>query len=365
MAAVDPRLEQYARLLVERAVDVQPGWQVMVIGTPLARPLIEEIVLQIARKGAYPLVRLSWVDHEQVPFDSLWATEAPAELLTAMAPAEAKVRGELDSWMVVFAPENTRAGTVLPPERRALLRHAYVEFNQRRMAPGFPWVGCLYPTEALAQDAGMLLSDYADFVFGACLLDWDAEGERMRRFVDRFDRAETVRIGGDGTDLTMALAPGRSCHVDDAHYNLPGGEFFCCPREDSAEGVVEYSEFPAIYQGASCEGVRLRFEGGVVVDASARTNEAFLHGALDTDEGARRIGELGIGCNPGIQRHTRNVLFDEKMDGTIHIAVGFGLAFAGGTNASAVHWDMVKDLRAGGRIELDGEVVQENGVWAL
>ena len=186
----------------------------------------------------------------------------------------------------------------------------------------------------------------------------------MNRYTERFDAAETVRIVGPGTDLTLSIS-GRSGLVDDAHYNMPGGEFFYSPLEDSAEGVVEFSEFPAVYQGAICEGVRLRFEGGRVVEASATANEEFLLGALDTDEGARRVGELGIGCNPGIQRHTRNTLFDEKIDGTVHLAVGAGLAVVGGVNQSAVHWDMVKDLRSAGRIELDGEVVQENGAWAL
>jgi aminopeptidase len=363
-AFVDPRVEQYARLLVERSLDVQPGWQVMIVSTPLCRPLVEQVVRQIARRGAYPLVRLSFVDLEQVPFDSLWASEAPDELLGAMAPSEARTREELDAWMIVWGSENTHAATLLAPERRAELRKAYLPFNQRRMAPGFPWVGCLFPNDAFAQEAGMTLAAFEDFVYGACLLDWDAERDRMQRYADRFDGADEVRIVGAGTDLTLSIA-GRETLVDDAHYNMPGGEFFASPVEDSAEGVIEYSEFPASYQGANCEGVRLVFEGGQVVEASARTNEEFLIGALDTDEGARRLGELGIGCNPRIQRHMRNTLFDEKIDGTVHLAVGAGLAFVGGLNRSAVHWDMVKELRNGGRIELDGRVVQENGAWAL
>jgi aminopeptidase len=361
---VDPRVEQYARLLVDRSLGVQAGWQVMVVATPSARPLVEELVRQIGRKGAWPLVRLSYVDQEQVPFDSLWATEAPEDLLATMAPSEAHMREELDAWLLVFGSENTRGGTILSPERRQQLRQASMDFTRRRLTGELPWVGCLYPTEALAQDAGMTLADYADFVFGACLLDWELEAARMSRYTERFDAADTVRIVGAGTDLTLSIA-GRSGLVDDAHYNMPGGEFFYSPVEDSAEGVVEFSEFPAVYQGAICEGIRLRFEAGKVVDASATANEAFLIGALDTDEGARRIGELGLGCNPGIQRHTRNTLFDEKIDGTVHLAVGAGVPMVGGTNHSAVHWDMVKDLRPGGRIELDGELVQENGTWAL
>jgi aminopeptidase len=361
---VDPRVEQYARLLIDRSLDVQPGWQVMVVATPSARPLVEELVRQLARKGSWPLVRLSYVDQEQVPFDSLWGTEAPEALLGTMAPIEARTREELDAWLLILGSENTRGATVLAPDRRQKLRAAYQAFAKRRLTLEVPWVGCLYPTESLAQDAGMTLDAYADFVYGACLLDWEAERERMSRYAERFDTADTVRIVGAGTDLTLSLA-GRSGLIDDAHYNMPGGEFFYSPAEDSAEGVVEFSEFPAVYQGAVCEGVRLRFEGGAVVDASATTNEELLIGALDTDEGARRLGELGVGGNPGIQRHTRNTLFDEKIDGTVHLAVGAGIPFVGGLNESAVHWDMVKDLRREGRIELDGRVVQENGVWAL
>ena len=363
-AFVDPRIEQYARLLVERSLDVQPGWQVMVISTPLCRPLVEEVVRGIARRGAYPLVRLSFIDLEQVAFDSLWASEAPDELLGAMAPSEARTREELDAWMIIWGSENTHAATLLAPERRAKLRKAYFPFNQRRMAPGFPWVGCLFPTDAFAQDAGMTLSAFEDFVYGACLLDWDAERDRMQRYADRFDAADEVRIVGAGTDLTLSIA-GRETLVDDAHYNVPGGEFFASPVEDSAEGVIEYSEFPASYQGASCEGVRLVFEGGRIVEASARTNEEFLIAALDTDEGARRLGELGIGCNPGIDRYMKNIYFDEKMNGTVHIALGFGFDHIGGTNESALHWDIVKDLRTSGRMHVDGRLVQEAGRWLL
>jgi len=361
---VDPRVEQYARLLVDRSLGVQPGWQVMIVATPLARPLVEELVRQIARKGAWPLVRLSWVDQEQVPFDTLWATEAPEEMLGTMAPVEERTRDDLDAWMLIFGSENTRGSTMLAAQRRQKLRRAYVSFGRRRLNAEIPWVGCLYPTDAVAQEAGMSLAEYTDFVYGACLRDWDAEGERMRRYADRFDAGDTVRIVGPGTDLTLSIA-GREGLVDDAHFNMPGGEFFYSPVEDSAKGVIEFREFPAVYQGQICEGVRLRFEGGKVVDATARLNEDYLIAALETDDGARRLGELGIGCNPGIQRHTQHTLFDEKIDGTIHLAVGAGIGAVGGLNASAVHWDMVKDLRWGGRIEIDGEVVQENGAWVL
>jgi aminopeptidase len=194
------------------------------------------------------------------------------------------------------------------------------------------------------------------------LVDWPALARDMEGIAARFDAGEEVRIVAAGTDIRFSLA-GRKGLVDALGANMPGGEVFYSPVEDSVEGVVEYGEYPACYQGHQVYGVRLRFEGGRIVDASAESDESFLLAQLDADDGARRLGEFGIGCNPGIQRHVRNTLFDEKMAGTVHLAIGHGFPNLGGRNVSAVHWDMVKDLRRGGRIELDGEVVQENGQW--
>ena len=192
---------------------------------------------------------------------------------------------------------------------------------------------------------------------------WDVERERMQRYANRFDAADEVRIVGADTDLRLSIA-GRSMKVDAGGANIPGGEFFGCPVEDSAEGTIAFTEFPALYAGREITGIRLRFEHGRVVDASADTNEAYLLEMLDSDDGARRLGELGIGCNPGITRYMRNILFDEKIDGTVHVALGNGMPDLGGKNESRIHWDIVKDLRmAGTRIELDGEVVQQDGAW--
>jgi aminopeptidase len=232
------------------------------------------------------------------------------------------------------------------------------------MAMAVPWVIAEYPVPGAAQEAGMTLAQYEQFIFDAVLLDWDAEAERMRRIADVFDSAEEVRIVGRETDLTLSLA-GRAGAVDDGHVNMPGGEVFYSPVEDSAEGVIHFAEFPAVYYGTEVVGARLVFDGGRVVDASATAGEDFLVETLDTDEGARRLGELGIGCNPGIQRYMKNVAFDEKIDGTVHLAVGNSYTFTGGTNSSAIHWDIVKDLRTDGRIYADGRLVQENGAWSL
>jgi aminopeptidase len=232
------------------------------------------------------------------------------------------------------------------------------------MAMEVPWVIAEYPTPAGAQDAGMSIGQYEDFLFDAVLRDWDAEADRMRRIADVFDAADEVRIAGAGTDLTLSLA-GRTGEVEAGHVNMPGGEVFYSPLEDSADGTIEFSEFPAVYLGREVEGARLVFEAGRVIDASARAGEAHLIGTLDTDAGARRLGELGIGCNPGIQRYMKNVAFDEKIDGTIHLAVGNSYPSTGGTNISAIHWDLVKDLRGGGGLYADGRLVQENGRWLI
>jgi aminopeptidase len=356
----DPRLEQYAQILIDTCIGVQPGWQVMVSSSPLARPLVEEVSRQIARRGAYALLRISLTGGGNVP----WLQEATDALLDTPAPIDVHAFETAEAWLSIEAPENTREISAVPAERLGRAQAAMRPHIERIFTRELSWVGCQYPTPALAQDAGMSLEAFEDFLFGACLLDWKAEGERMSRYAERFDAAEEVRIVGDGTDLTLSIA-GRTGEVDAGGANMPGGEFFFSPLEDSAEGTIAFTEFPAVHTGREVTGIRLRFEGGRVVDASATAEEDFLLEMLDRDEGSRRLGELGIGCNPGITRHMKNILFDEKMDGTVHLALGNGLPEVGGTNHSQIHWDIVKDLRRGGRILLDGQVAQENGAWRI
>jgi len=357
----DRRVGAYAKLLVERCLDVQPGWQVLIRSTPLARPLLDELERQIARRGAYAIMRVNW---NLWPSDYGWAAVAPDELVGEMAGIDRFACDTMDARITLEAPENTREKAGLPRERSALLQQAVKPFFARTMdAAEIPWVSCQFPTDALAQEAGLTLAQFTDMLFASCLLDWDAEGARLSRYAERFDASEEIRIVGEGTDLRLSLT-GRHGEVDDGRKNMPGGEFFYCPLEDSAEGVITFAEYPAVYDGTELEGIRLRFEAGRVVGATATRGEEMLHSILDRDEGARRIGELGIGCNPGITRYMCNVLFDEKMDGTIHLALGQSYASIGGRNSSAVHWDIVKDLHSG-RIELDGVTVQEDGRWLV
>jgi aminopeptidase len=358
----DPRIERYAALLLDTCLHVQPGWQVLVWGYPGARPLLEAVTRELGRRGAYPLLRLTFggglVYHRD------WLRHAPADLLREPASIDLHALENCDALLAIGAPDNTRDGSDIPPERTAAVQGAYRRATERVNASDFPWVMCWYPTAALAQDAGMPLPAFEDFLYGAVLLDWEAEHTRLSKLAALFDAAQEVRIVGEGTDLRLSLE-GRRMEVDAGMGNMPGGEFFGCPVEDSAEGTIAFAEFPQLRDGRQLRNVRLRFSGGEVVDAAADSEEQFLIETLDTDPGARRIGELGIGCNPGITRYMGNVYFDEKIDGSVHIALGFGFADLGGTNESALHWDLVKDLRGGGRIELDGRAVQVDGAWTV
>jgi aminopeptidase len=355
-------------VLVDACLHVQAGWEVLVLGPPAARPLYDAIGGALARRGAYAVFQLSLGDSTIGALGRSWLREAPDELLQRPSSIQAHVLAGADALLVVMAPENTRDASSVDGTRYTQARSSYRPMMQRYDNDEVPWVTCLYPTPALAQEAGMATDEFADFVYGACLLDWDAEHEQMQRYADRFAGAEEVRIVGAGTDLRLGVS-GRPFEVDaggtGGGSNMPGGEFFCCPLEDSAEGEIAFTEFPAVYRGHDVRGIRLRFEAGRVVDASAETNESFLFEMLDTDDGARRLGELGIGCNPGITRPIGNPYFDEKIDGTVHLAVGNGFAAYGGTNESMIHWDIVKDLHDRGRLEVDGEVVQESGEWLI
>ncbi len=360
MDAVDTRVGAYAELLVERCLAVQPGWQVLIRSQPAARPVLEEVMRLIARKGAYPILRMNF---SLWPVDEVWVANAPEELAAEMSPIDVFASDHMDARITMEAPDNTRGAAQLTAARRALARKASAPFFRRTMTHEIPWVSCQFPTNALAQEAGMRLAEFESFFYGACLRDWDAEAHAMERLNARFNRAEQVRIVGEDTDLTISLA-GREGEVDGGFTNMPGGEFFFAPVEDSAEGTI-FFDVPTELDGGAVDRIRLTFRRGRVEEAHAERGEETLLAALAMDDGARFVGELGIGCNEGITRPARNILFDEKMAGTIHMALGQSYTHIGGKNASTLHWDLIKDLRQGGRIELDDEVVQENGTWLI
>jgi aminopeptidase len=241
---------------------------------------------------------------------------------------------------------------------------------ERSAEGAYRWALTLFPTHAYASEAGMSLDAYEDLYYGACLATdddpvgaWARESEETKRLADWIQGRSQVHVTGDGTDLRIGIE-GRTFIAADGEHNMPDGEFFTGPIEDSAEGEISF-QLPATYAGREVSGVRFRFEGGKVVDASAEKGEEFLIEMLDTDDGARRLGELGIGTNYGITGGTGEILLDEKIGGTVHLAVGRSYPETGGVNESAIHWDMICDLRKGGQIEVDGEALQRDGQFVV
>lgn len=365
----DPRVANLARILVRYSTKVGEGDTCLIEGPSVAEPLVAAVYDEVLEAGGHPVVSLGF-EGQQVAFLGT-ASDRQLEWISPLARWAAE---QSDCRIAIWADTNTRELSGVPPERQTKRRAAtrpLMEAMMKRAAAGeHRWVGTMFPTNAHAADAEMSLVDFEDFYFRACLADggdpveaWRKASEECRRLAEWIEGREEVRISAPGTDLRLGIQ-GRTFIAADGEHNMPDGEFFTGPVEDSAEGEVSF-HLPATIGGREVAGVRLRFEGGRVTDASAERGEEFLISMLDTDEGARRLGELGIGTNFGIERGTRSILLDEKIGGTVHLAVGASYPETGGVNESAVHTDLVCDLREGGRIEVDGELLQENGRFAV
>lgn len=361
----DPRIHKLADLLVNYCVTVQPGDKVMLTGGPAAMPLVLETYRQIIRAGGLPSI--FWDDNQ---FREIMLTEGSEEQILYVPDPMMLAVETFDCRITIRSDENTRALSGIDPAKQQLAasgrRELMQTFMQRSATGDLRWVGTLFPTNAYAQDADMSLAEYADFVYGACHADKDdpvAEWQKLSRFqqqlVDYLVGKDKVEVKGPNADLSLSIK-GRTFINSDGHKNMPSGEIFTGPVETSVNGWIRYT-YPAIYQGREVEGIELWFEEGKVVKATAVKNEAFLHSVLDTDEGARYLGEFAIGTNDAIDRFTGSILFDEKIGGTIHLAVGSGYPETGSTNKSAVHWDMICDMQDGGEIWVDGELFYENG----
>ena len=366
---IDPRIEKLADLLVNYCVAVQPGDRILLTASSAALPLAAETYRHIIRAGGHPLV--NWA--ENVFAEILLKEGNDAQLQHVPRPVEL-IYNEYDGLIGIRGNLNTRALSGVDPQRQRMRQAAMRELSQimmqRSAAGDLRWVGTLFPTHAQAQEADMSLSEFAEFVFQACHVDkedpvaeWRKLSHMQQKLVDYLKGKEAVKVQGPDVDLTLSIA-GRTFINSDGRRNMPSGEIFTGPVETSVNGWVRFT-YPAIYNGREVEGVELHFEDGKVVDACAKKNEAFLHSVLDTDPGARYLGEFAVGTNKGIDRFTKSILFDEKIGGTIHMALGAGYPETGSENKSAVHWDMICDMRDGGQIWVDDELFYDSGNFAI
>jgi aminopeptidase len=362
----DPRIAKLAEVLVNYSIGVQRGQLVRIRGPAAAEPLVVEIFRQVVRAGGHPMVRMESEETAEIFFKT--ATDEQLAFLSPLAKFEVET---IDCLIGIWADQNTKALTNCDPKRMAkasAARQPISEIFLRRAAEGkLKWAGTQFPCQASAQDAEMSLAEYEDFVFGAGLLDkpdpvaaWKQVSQRQQKLVDFLNGKSDYRVvAANGTDIRMSLAGKRWINCD-GHENFPDGEVFTGPVIESVSGVMHFS-FPAVHGGREVEDVRLTFRDGKVVDASAAKGEDFLISMLDMDAGSRFLGECAIGTNYNITRYTKNTLFDEKIGGTVHFALGEGYPETGNSNHSGLHWDMVVDLRKGGYAEIDGQKVSENG----
>ena len=363
----DPRVEKLAQVLVNYSVGIKPGDNVVVQGGAVASPLLTAVVAEVIKAGGHPLTLV------QVPGIRELLYRYGSDDQLQFIPEPMKVIYETyDAAISLMSSVNTRAMTNVPPEKIALTNQAQGELfgtiMQRTAAGDFRWVGTLYPTQAYAQDAEMSLDEYTDFVYNACLPDlddpvgyWKGVAAKQQKAVDYLDKVKALRVVGPDIELRMKIE-GRTFVNCCGERNMPDGEVFTGPVEDSVEGHVLFS-YPTTYQGRKLEGVHLWFEKGKVVKATADKGEDFLLETIDTDEGARFVGEFAIGTNVGITKATGNTLFDEKIDGSFHMALGRGMPETGSVNQSAIHWDMICDLSQGGKIWADDRLIHENGAF--
>jgi aminopeptidase len=365
----DIRLQRLAQVLVRYSLGIKKGDRFAIHTGPIATPLVQELVREALRAGGLPETFVSLPGVGEIVLK-----EGSDEQLSYIPAVQRMIYEQYETMLELFSQENTKELSGVDPSRMAIVRNARRDmmhtYMQRSAAGLFRWCIAMYPNNAYAQDANMSLSDFEDFVYHACFLDdadpvarWQELSRQQERLVQWLNGKHTIHLRGQDTDLTFSV-DGRTFINSDGHFNFPDGEFFTGPVEDSANGYIRYS-FPASFGGRSVEDVRLRFENGVVVEARAGQGQDYLDKMLGLDEGAKRLGEFAFGNNRNVDRCTRNVLFDEKMGGTVHLALGASIPQTGGVNQSALHWDMVCDLRTGSEIRVDGELFCKDGEFVV
>ena len=374
---MDSRVVKLAKVVTEYSVGIQPGDRVYITASPVAQPLTLAVIEQVIRLGGLPHITAgSGYHHLDLAPGALelLLKYGSDEQIKYVNPFERMALNEFDVRIAIRGETNTRSLSNVDPKKIALMTAARRELTEalmRRSATGeLRWVVTLFPTEAGAQDGDMSLREYEDFVYGACLLDdpdpvarWQEIAARQQKYVDWLTGKKRVQVKGPNCDLTVGIE-GRTFINSEGTKNMPDGEIFTGPEETLTEGWVRFT-YPAIYQQREVIGAELEFKNGRVVKAAAEKGQDFLLSVLDTDAGSRTLGEFAIGTNDAIKKFTRSILFDEKLGGTIHMALGAAYAETGGVNKSAVHCDLICDTRDGTEITVDGVPFYRNGEFVL
>lgn len=365
----DPRLEKWAKALVNYSVEVKPGQTVGITGGVAAAELLRAVYREVLAAGGYPVMLpvLDGVNAELL-------LHGNDEQISYLTPVEHFLREQADVTIMVMAETNTKRLSAVEPSRQALYSKARTglmgSYMKRAAEGSLDWTLTLFPTDAYAQDADMETEAYTDFVLSGMKLDrddpvaaWLELRDEQQRLIEWLAGKSEIQLTGPDIDLTVNVKD-RVWVNSDGKRNFPSGEIFTGPVETSASGTIRFS-YPVVTAGREIADIRLRFEDGKVVDASAARNEDYLIRTLDTDPGARFLGEFAFGTNFDIQRFSKNILFDEKIGGTVHMAVGAGYPETGSTNTSAVHWDMICDLRNGGQVTVDGQPFLVEGKFVV
>ena len=351
---MDPRVAEHAKLIVTYSTGVKKGDQVLIMASDYGLDLASEIYKEAAKLGGSPLIVMTPSELTRAYYEV-----TPEEYLDMFPNHLYELTKASDVIVSVRSDTNTRTLGNVDPGKLTRRDETTRKIRDERLAKR--WCLTQAPTPGYAQDADMSLKEYEDFVYSAILIDWPKQRAQMERLKKVLDVADKVQIVGEATHLTMSIK-GRNAVVGDATHNVPGGEVYTAPVDDSAEGEICF-DLPGIRYGREIKGVHLKFSKGQVVDYSSETNQDTLKKIIETDQGSKRIGELGIGTNRGIRRFTKNILFDEKIGDTIHLALGSAYKECGGVNESAIHWDVLKTMKPG-QILLDGKVVQKDGRFA-
>ncbi len=354
---INPQIKKLASILVNHSVKVNKGNIIKVNCGIEGQELGLEVCRLILKKGAIPSFNLIPENYAYMYYKN--ANVDQLNQFPKIALYEAR---NIDGIISIGAKQNTRELANIDPKKIAIRQKMTHKISEVILKTN-NWVGCEYPTNALAQGADMSLDEFENFVFGATNIDWKKASKKQDKLKKILDCGKQVRIVADDTDITFSI-DGRQGMKCDGHRNMPDGEVFIAPVEDTTEGYINYT-YPVIRGGKEVIGVYLEFKNGKVVKAKAEKNEQFLKEMIKTDKGASYIGEFGIGVNYNIKKFVKQILFDEKIGGTIHLALGMAYKEGGGKNDSAIHWDMIKDLRKGGAIYIDGKCIQRNGKFTF